>query len=487
MRHAQAPDLAIYRSYCIEYGTISTSGQDTIVCSCGVMTFDGVGLLPETRCERAVRRPRILVDGIFWQYLSSGIARVWENLLREWLTSGFADNVVLLDRVGTAPRIPGVHYWTIARHDYQQTGRDSLYLEAICRQLDADVFVSTYYSTPTTTPSFFLGYDMIPEVLAFPLHDEAWCEKQRAILHASARGMISRNSARDLEKTHPFIAPGSTYVTYCGVDPNFTRPAEDVVDSFRNQHGLNQKTYVLMVGERIGLGGYKNGSLAFRALAYLPADMPLALICIGGQENIEPQLWQLAPKLDVRRLALNDADLCAAYAGAHALLYPSKYEGFGMPPLESMACGTPAIVCRNSSLPEVVGEAALYVDENDPASIAVAIMKLYDPGLRADLVERGVRQAAQFTFANMAQKLAGALVETHDRLQVGDIPRPSAAWTELRGFQQGCQAYCIDINAPQAELDEALQTISSMRNSPFWKAREAAVRLLRKTGLRRRA
>ena len=211
-------------------------------------------------------------------------------------------------------------------------------------------------------------------------------------------------------------------------------------------------------------------------------------------------------RLDVRRLALDDTDLRAAYAGAHALLYPSKYEGFGMPPVESMACGTPAIVCRNSSLPEVVGDAALYVDENDPTDMADAIMKLYDPGLRADLVERGLRQAARFTFASTAQELARALVETHERLQAGDIPRPSAAWTELRGFQQGSQTRGIDIDATQAqeepsveaapiaiapcgrsgELDQALETIASMRNSPFWKARELAVGMLRKTGLRRR-
>src|SRR5262249_39154124 len=130
-------------------------------------TFDGAGLLPSARRHGAVRRPRILVDGIFWQYLSSGIGRVWENLLAEWVASGFTDNIVLLDRAGTAPRIEGVHYWTIGRHDYAQTGRDSLALEAVCRRLDADIFVSTYYSTPTTTPSFFVGYDMIPERLGF--------------------------------------------------------------------------------------------------------------------------------------------------------------------------------------------------------------------------------------------------------------------------------------------------------------------------------
>jgi hypothetical protein len=283
-------------------------------------TFDGVARLPEAMRKTEVQRPRILVDGIFWQYLATGISRLWQNILREWVASGFADNVVLLDRGGTAPRIPGVHYWTIARHDYSQTGRDSLYLESICRQLDADVFVSTYYSTPTNTASFFVGYDMIPEVLGLPLDDEPWKEKRRAILHASAHSMISRNSANDLEKTHPFIASGSTYVTHCGVDPSFTRPADDDVNAFRRRHGLDRNAYVVMVGDRTGYGGYKNGSLAFRALAQLHDDYPLVLVCIGGEQDIEPQLRELAPRLDVRRLALSDADLRAAYAGAHALL-----------------------------------------------------------------------------------------------------------------------------------------------------------------------
>src|SRR4029079_4917606 len=119
-------------------------------------------------------------------------------------------------------------------------------------------------------------------------------------------------------------------------------------------------------------------------------DKSIVLVCVGGQQEIEPTLRELAPSTDVRRLGLDDAGLCAAYAGAHALLYPSKYEGFGMPPLESMACGTPAIVCRNSSLPEVLVEAALFVDENDPTEMADAITRLLSPDVRTEFVERGL-------------------------------------------------------------------------------------------------
>jgi glycosyltransferase involved in cell wall biosynthesis len=441
--------------------------------------FEDVRSPRKAQMPSAVKRPLIVVDGLFWQHRLSGIGRVWENLFREWIKSGFIDNVILLDRAGTAPQFPDVHRYKIAKHDYAQTGRDSLYLERICRRLGADLFVSTYYSTPTTTPSFFSGYDMIPEMLGLPLVDEPWNEKRRAILHAAGHSMISRNSAEDLERLYPNLPRGRTFVTKAGVAPVFTPPAPEQVNAFRVAHRLQDQNYVLMVGERVGYGGYKNGTLAFRALADLPRDKSLVLVCVGGRPDIEPQLRDLAPELDVRTLELDDEQLCAAYAGAHALLYPSKYEGFGMPPLESMACGTPPIVCDNSSLPEVVGDAALFVNENDPKDLTRAILSLHEPALRDDLISRGLKRAMLFSFAKMAKDMAAALVETYSRIERGEIPLPTSAWTELRNFQRSCQA-----TGPQ--LQRALEAIAAMRNSPFWRARESAVNVLRKVGLRRR-
>ena len=99
-----------------------------------------------------------------------------------------------------------MHYRTIAQHDYGRCGADCLYLERICRELGADLFVSTYYSTPTATPSYFFGYDMIPEVTGLDLSDEGWQEKARAIRHAAGHAMISRSSARDLARFFPEVA-----------------------------------------------------------------------------------------------------------------------------------------------------------------------------------------------------------------------------------------------------------------------------------------
>jgi glycosyltransferase involved in cell wall biosynthesis len=404
--------------------------------------------------------PRIVVDAIFWQYLSSGIGRVWENVLREWVKSGFIKNVIVLDRAGTAPRIPGVHYWSIPRHSYGLTGADSLLLDEVCRRLNADLFVSTYYSCTTTVPSFFAGHDMIPEMLGLPSDDETWHEKRRAILHAVGHSMVSQSSASDLEKLYPIVPRGSTFVVYNGIAPVFTRPRAEEIGAFRSKHGLSFRSYVLMVGERMGVGGYKNGSLVFRALASMPEDKAPTLVCVGGRSEIETELRELAPRLDVRRLDLDDEELRAAYAGAHALLYPSKYEGFGMPPAEAMACGTPAIVCRNSSLPEVVGDAALFVDENDPGDIVRAIETLLDPAIRDDLISRGFEQVRPLCFASTAQKLAEALMETYGRLGSQGVNRSGAAWTEMRQLLAAQQ----QVQADQSQLREDITNAFPVSN-----------------------
>ncbi len=89
-----------------------------------------------------------------------------------------------------------------------------------------------------------------------------------------------------------------------------------------------------------------------------------------------------------------DEDLPALYSGASVFVYPSFYEGFGMPPLEAMACNTPVIVADNSSLPEVVGDAGILVDAHDAASLAQHIEKvLGDPALADDLRRKGLERA----------------------------------------------------------------------------------------------
>jgi glycosyltransferase involved in cell wall biosynthesis len=106
---------------------------------------------------------------------------------------------------------------------------------------------------------------------------------------------------------------------------------------------------------------------------------------------------------------LNDDDLRLAYCGALALVYPSVYEGFGMPVIEALACGCPVITTSHSSLPEVAGDAAVYVNPFDHGSLAAAMVQIQKPELRAVLLRRGLERAKLFSWTAMARSVAAVL------------------------------------------------------------------------------
>lgn len=110
-------------------------------------------------------------------------------------------------------------------------------------------------------------------------------------------------------------------------------------------------------------------------------------------------------------LQLSDEELATAYSGAVALVYPSKYEGFGMPIIEAMACGCPVITCPNASIPEVARQAAIYVDDSNVDELANALCEVQKPSLRNSLITRGLLQAKKFSWSNMAQTVSSALID----------------------------------------------------------------------------
>ncbi|MDO8848057.1 MAG: glycosyltransferase family 1 protein [Coriobacteriia bacterium] len=152
----------------------------------------------------------------------------------------------------------------------------------------------------------------------------------------------------------------------------------------------------------------KNFSAVLEAFARLPRDLRSSLHLIGlGRRRASAEATSpaaLAEQLDIgdRLVLAGDApleELVALYNGAEALLYPSVYEGFGMPVLEAMACGCPVITSDRSSLPEVAGGAALLTDPTDPDALAEAIVTIArDAALRGLLVQRGGQRAASLTW-----------------------------------------------------------------------------------------
>jgi glycosyltransferase involved in cell wall biosynthesis len=376
--------------------------------------------------QRAVvnGRMRILVDSVYFQMMKSGIGRYWLSLIEEWKKTGFIENIVVLDRAGTCPRVEGVTYRSIKAHRIDPVGEDAAYLQSICDQENADLLVSTYYTTPTRTPTVFMGYDMIPEWMGVGLDDLWWQQKRRAIQYAAGHVTISHSSARDLVRFFPGIALNNVVVAYCSVADEFHEATADEVAAFRREQGLNDR-YVLMVGDRRGWHGYKNGILAFAGIAHLNSSERPAIVCIGGTPEIEPEYREVLPDADIRRLALDDDRLRAAFGGAHALIYPSSYEGFGLPIAEAIACGCPVVTCENSSIPEVAGDGAVYVDPHQPQEVADALRKLGDPAYRAERIEAGFKHIQRFNAAASAQLVANFYGKTVAKLREGVLQNPA--------------------------------------------------------------
>ena len=234
----------------------------------------------------------------------------------------------------------------------------------------------------------------------------------RAVARADHILADSAHTRRDLsELLH--VPPDKVSVVYPGVAPRFRRVDDPAaLAAVRARYGLDGP-FILGLGT---LEPRKNLARLIEAFARLAArGLPHSLVLAGGRgwlyDPIFAQVERLGVKERVRFLGyVADDDLPALYSLADAFAFPSLYEGFGLPPLEALACGTPTVVSNTSSLPEVVGDAALQVDPTDVDALAEALVRLVtDAALRGRLRAVGPPQAARFSWSAAAAALKAVL------------------------------------------------------------------------------
>lgn len=361
-----------------------------------------------TALETPPCRPFVVLDGCAFQEPDGGIARMWRSILREWAASGFARQVAIIDRGRTAPREPGFTYVAAPRVRQPHSRSQRVLIEDVCSRVGAAVFLSTGFTRPLRARSALLLHDMTPEVLGWNRRAARWREKQDAIGFASSFICISQSTLDDLHRFYPSSAAQPAAVVHCGVDPGFHPATEGEVSALRTDLSL-PGPYVLFVGRR---EGYKNAALLLDALRLSGAPHGVGVLFAGGSAALEPELADAAAGIEVRLARLDDDELRAAYSAAAALVYPSRYEGFGLPVVEAMACGCPVITCRNSSLPEVGGDAAIYVDESDPRELMTALSRVLMPDVRERFARAGLERAARFNWSSSAEAIRCALLES---------------------------------------------------------------------------
>jgi glycosyltransferase involved in cell wall biosynthesis len=218
--------------------------------------------------------------------------------------------------------------------------------------------------------------------------------------------------------------PDKITVLLGGVNPEFA-PVMDqrVRRAVRQRYALPDNPYVFSIGT---VQPRKNYARLIEALATLgPECEDVHLVIAGGHGWLEGPIYRAVSDLRLTERVhfigfARDDDLPALYSEAACLAYPSLYEGIGLPVLEAMACGIPAVTSNISSMPEVAGEAALLVDPYDVSALADALQRLLtDDALRAELVSRGFRQASHFTWTRAAQQL----IEVYRQLLGNDLAK----------------------------------------------------------------
>lgn len=197
-------------------------------------------------------------------------------------------------------------------------------------------------------------------------------------------------------------------VVPCGVDRNRFHPVENQerIEETKKELGISGE-YFLYLGTLEPRKNLRRLMLAYNAFRKGKAEYP-KMVLAGGKGWMNDELFRAIEELELAQDVIElsyvpEGHLCTLMSGALAFVFPSIYEGFGMPPLEAMACGVPVLTTHAASLPEVVGDSALICDPYQPEQMTDSLEQLYrDAMLRRDLSEAGLRRARMFSWENAA-------------------------------------------------------------------------------------
>jgi glycosyltransferase involved in cell wall biosynthesis len=311
--------------------------------------------------------------------------------------------------------------WLPTTQPLMRIGWEQLVQPFVLWQEKIDLLHSLAFVTPLVSPcpSVITIYD-----LSFLIFPQGFKYLKRLYLtlltRPSARKArriitISESTKRDTVRLLG-VSPEKVDVVYCGVDEAFHPLPEREVTSFRHKRGLPERI-ILFVGT---IEPRKNVACLIEAYSYL-RDGQVKLVIGGARGWLYEEVFARVEELDLTGDVLFPGyippdELPLWYNVAELFVYPSLYEGFGLPPLEAMACGTPVIASNVSSLPEVVGKAGLTVDPMDSKGLAEAMNQvLGDEALRQSMRERGLARSSRFSWVKAARETVEVYRRALDR------------------------------------------------------------------------
>jgi glycosyltransferase involved in cell wall biosynthesis len=366
---------------------------------------------------------RIAINAWFLNQPGTGSGQYLQNLLRA--IPGIAPDLQVLlvapqDRLDM--RVPGlqVEPWPLrSRPWHSNLGKvwfEQVVFARVCRRWQANVAHVPYWGSPLwpTVPTVVTVHDLIPLLLPAYRGGPLVRTYTRLVASSAQRAAAvltdSLASKRDIE-THLGLPPERVQCIYLAMGGDFSPNPSSEDGPIQQHYGLPGRYVLYLAGhdERKNVKGLVE---AFVTVAQADDDVTLA---IGGKlpekdgppfYDPRPLVAELGLENDVYFIGwVDQAHKPALYRGAACAVFASHYEGFGLPALEALACGTPLVTSRTSALPELVGDAGFAVDPDDTQELAGAILScLVDESLAAELRRRGPEQAARFSWAQTAQE-----------------------------------------------------------------------------------
>lgn len=378
---------------------------------------------PPARSSRKARRLKVVLDAGPAVHQSAGLARYTESLASAlWQHCRETIDLNLFYNQHSGHRLPSslasipARAFPLGQYPWRLGVLACQLLRAplVERRLDAGhIYHATEHLLPwTARPSVMTVHDLIFE--RYPQHHTL---ANRSFLRvamplfvrrAGAIIAVSKHTKQDLLELYGTPAQ-KVFVVEEGIEEHFRPATEEEIRQVKERHGI-RRPYLLMVGT---LEPRKNHQLAFEALARLKAGgFPHCLVVAGGGgwlfDEVQKKVEQLQLAEDVLFAGrVPEEDLPALYSGASCFLMPSLYEGFGIPVLEAMACGAPVVCSKASSLPEVAGPAAIYIEQMTGEGLAQAVRRvLFDPQSTKQMRTQGLHRAARFCWREAATKTA---------------------------------------------------------------------------------
>jgi glycosyltransferase involved in cell wall biosynthesis len=350
---------------------------------------------------------QIFYDGkIYVDQMAGGINRYFANLISR-LPKNYHPTITKIHHVASQyPEHPNLRSLSCKRFRPHRLSRtlEKLYFQYLTSQQKFDLIHPTYYSLLTrrevsgySCPVILTVHDMIHERFSklFASNDPIYEAKRKAILSAQAILCVSENTKKDLLEFYA-VPEEKITITYLGseLDISLSYGAEAVPS----------QPYFLYVGSRYK---YKNFDGMLAAFAKVISKKSEVRLCVvGAPFTAEEKQWiadlHLNDYINYYQHA-SDYHLAKLYRCSIAFVYPSRYEGFGIPPLEAMACGTVAIVANTSSIPEVVGDAGLLFEPKETEDLTDIMLYLLDhPAERDHYIARGFERAKKFSWDETA-------------------------------------------------------------------------------------